>query len=258
MAYLTLEQHMSYQQDGFVIVDNVFNEQEIAAMIGEIEGGGGRVDDNLRKRADTSGRTANLSLWYDLGDDIWSYASTKPAIVNGARVLLREEIAFFHGKVMLKEAMSGGKWEWHQDYGYWYNDGFVYPRMLSAYVALDRATQENGCLKVLRGSHLMGRANHEAVAGQTGIDPQRVSFYEGLFETVYCELEPGSVLFFHCNLLHASNANLSKHHRRAFILCFNALANPFIASFGKNGPNDFACPTSTEDAMMRFITEAVS
>ena len=254
MSYLTPQHRVDYERNGYTILDNVFNEQELAAMIANIEGGGGRVSENLRKRADTTGRTANLSLWTDIGDDIWGYATRKPAIVNGVRVLMGEDVAFFHGKVMLKEAKSGGKWEWHQDYGYWYNQGFVFPRMMSAYIALDRATTENGCLQVLSGSHLLGRANHEQVGDQTGIDPRRVSHYEALFETVYCELEPGSVLFFHSNLLHSSAPNLSEHHRRAFILCFNGLTNPHMDDFGHAGAQTVPCPVGTEDEMMQYIT----
>lgn len=85
---------------------------------------------------------------------------------------------------MLKEAHTGA-WEWHQDYGYWYDQGFLFPRMLSAFVSLDQATRENGCLSVLRGSHRIGDAN----------------------------------------LLHTSSPNESDHHRRSFITAYNALGN---------------------------------
>ena len=64
-----------------------------------------------------------------------------------------EEITFFHGKVIFKEAKKGGAWEWPQDYGYCYDEGFAFPRMISASIAIDRATKKNGCLEVLRGSH---------------------------------------------------------------------------------------------------------
>jgi ectoine hydroxylase-related dioxygenase (phytanoyl-CoA dioxygenase family) len=243
---------MDYHRDGYVLLDNVFSQDEVNVMIAEIEGGSERIQANLRKRADTTGRTANLAVWYSLEDDVWSAASTRPGLVNGVRMLMGEDVAFFHGKVMLKEAGTGGSWEWHQDYGYWYNDGFVYPRMLSAFVALDAATVENGCLKVLKGSHRMGRVNHDKVAGQTGIDPRRVAHYERLFELVHVEMSPGSVLFFHSNLLHSSGPNDSDKHRRSFIVCFNALANPFMSDLGGNGPNDFACPVGAEDGVMKF------
>ena len=38
------------------------------------------------------------------------------------------------------------------DYGYWYKNGCLYPLMVSAMIAIDRATKENGCLQVLKVS----------------------------------------------------------------------------------------------------------
>lgn len=60
-----------------------------------------------------------------------------------------------------KEPRVGGAWEWHQDYGYWYKNGFLYPEdMISVMVALTDATIENGCLQVLKGTHKMQRIEH--------------------------------------------------------------------------------------------------
>ena len=67
--------------------------------------------------------------------------------------------------ITAKEPREGGAWEWHQDYGYWYNNGCLFPLMASAMIALDRCTKANGCLQVLRGSHLMGRIDHGLLDG---------------------------------------------------------------------------------------------
>ena len=101
--------------------------------------------------------------------------SASPRIVNGVRALLREDVYHWHSKVMLKEPRQGGAWEWHQDYGYWYHDGAPYPRLLSCMIALDPATRENGCLKVLVGSHLLGRLDHGRQGSQVGADPERIA-----------------------------------------------------------------------------------
>ena len=42
----------------------------------------------------------------------------------------------------------------------------------------------------------------------------------------YIELEPGDALFFHSNLLHRSEANLSDSPRWSIISCYNSLTNP--------------------------------
>ncbi|MEM7031252.1 MAG: phytanoyl-CoA dioxygenase family protein [Chloroflexota bacterium] len=247
--YLTEDRVADFHRDGYVLVESLFNEGEVSAMLAAVEAGG-RVADTARDTADDSGKAAKLAIWFELGDDIWSAISTHPGIVNNVRILLGEEVAFFHGKVMLKEKRTGGRWEWHQDYGYWYDQGYAYPRMISAFIALDPATRENGCLQVLRGSHKLGRLNHGQVGTQTGAEEARLAQIEQMLERVYCEMTPGSVLFFHCNLLHGSGPNESEYHRRAFITCYNALANPQFAE-----PKTFEqrpCPVSTVDAILRY------
>jgi ectoine hydroxylase-related dioxygenase (phytanoyl-CoA dioxygenase family) len=97
--------------------------------------------------------------------------------------------------------------------------------MASCLIALDRATRENGCLQVLRGSHHMGRIEHGRFGGQTGADPERVEAAVKRMELVYCEMEPGTALFFHSNLLHCSAANLSDTSRWSIICCYNAARN---------------------------------
>ena len=246
--FLTPVHVADYKRDGYVLVPNIFSPREVELMLREVEGGDSVAQTTYGKE-DAGGRQAKLAIWHELGDDIWAAASTHPHIVNAVRILMCEEIAFFHGKVMLKEARSGGALEWHQDYGYWYQQGFLFPRMMSAFVALDAATIENGCLQVLRGSHLLGRLDHGQVGNQTGTDPSRVAEAETYFEHVHCEMTPGSVLFFDCNLLHSSAPNNSEYPRRSFIVCYNALSNPQL---GAQYFEDRPCPVSAPDAILQF------
>lgn len=245
--YLTTDHVAEYQRNGYLLVPELFNAQEVATMLAAVEGGD-RVAGTTRATDDAEGKSARLAIWFDLGNDIWTTISTNPRIVNNIRILMGEEIAFFHGKVMLKESHSGGAWEWHQDYGYWYDQGYAYPRMMSVFVALDPATRENGCLQVLRGSHHLGRLNHGQVGTQTGAEENRMHQIESMLERVYCEMTPGSALFFHCNLLHGSGPNESDHHRRAFIICYNALTNPQFAE--KQTSDSVPCPVSPDDALV--------
>jgi ectoine hydroxylase-related dioxygenase (phytanoyl-CoA dioxygenase family) len=92
-------------------------------------------------------------------------------------------------------------------------------------IAVDRATKENGCLQVLKGSHLIGRIDHLKIGDQTGADMERVKVAMERLELVHCELEPGSAIFFHCNLLHCSAQNKSEFPRWALICCYNTRRN---------------------------------
>jgi len=129
---------------------------------------------------------------------------------------------------MIKEAFVGGKWEWHQDYGYWYSNGCLAPKMLSVMVALNEHTIENGCLHVMPRSHHLGRVTHTTTGTQAGADMERVRLAEMQFGVKPVLLQPGDAIFFHCNLLHASPQNKSQSQRWSIITAYNARSNdPF-------------------------------
>jgi len=123
------------------------------------------------------------------------------------------------------EELEGGAWAWHQDYGYWYHNACLFPLMASCFIAIDPNTRANGCMQVLRGSHHLGRIEHGATGGQTGADPDRVAQAAKVLDHVHVELDPGDALFFHCNLLHRSDANRSADPRWSLICCYNAARN---------------------------------
>jgi ectoine hydroxylase len=145
--------------------------------------------------------------------------------VNRMEQILGGEVYHYHTKMMLKEPRVGGAWEWHQDYGYWYHNGCLFPYLASCLIAVDRATKENGCLQVLVGSHLMGRVEHSKTGDQTGADMNVVNAAIERLPLVHVEAEPGDALFFHCNLLHRSDQNRSPNPRWSLICCYNAARN---------------------------------
>ena len=101
----------------------------------------------------------------------------------------------------------------------------------SCWIALNHADRANGCLQVIRGSHQAGRIEHGVYSTQHCADPERVEQLLDRLDLVYCELDPGSAVFFHCNTLHRSDANSSERNRWNLICCYNAARNdPFFPS----------------------------
>jgi hypothetical protein len=251
---LTSAEVEAFDPDGLVAVDGVLSQAEVEVVLREIEEGA-RLEATTFQAADSAGRASPLALWTDIRDDVYGAVSAHPGIVDRARTLLREDVYHWHSKVMLKKAgKEGGAWEWHQDYGYWYHDGCPYPRMISVMVALDPATRKNGCLKVLVGSHQLGRLDHGKVGGQQGADADRLRAVENMLDVYYWEAKPGSALFFNCNTLHASEPNLSDRPRRAYICAYNAFSNVPVMGEGHGKP--VPIPPSGEDGILRFATAA--
>jgi ectoine hydroxylase-related dioxygenase (phytanoyl-CoA dioxygenase family) len=219
-----------FHDDGFLIVEGLFKPDEVQ-LLGRIARADHELTTGAAGRRDGEGGVVRLSVRNVLEDDIYSAFARCRRIVDTVEKLLGGEVYHFHHKMILKEPRIGGAWEWHQDYGYWYDNGCLFPDLASCMVAVDRATRSNGCLQVLRGSHRMGRLTHGPVGDQTGADPERVQAALGRLEKVFCVLEPGDAIFFHCNLLHRSDRNDSDLPRWALICCYNtARNNPYKES----------------------------
>jgi len=176
--------------------------------------------ENSHAVLDSDGRESKLTLWYEPGDDVFGRLSCSDLLLDYMQAFLGGPVSFFHAKLMNKEPRVGGKWEWHQDYGYWYEDGFPRSDMGSCFVALDKCTEENGALKVIPESHTYGRLEHGVTGQQAGADLDALSPILDKHGSILCEMEPGDALFFHANTLHASGPNLSEHSRRILISSF--------------------------------------
>ncbi len=228
-SLLSEAQRADYERDGFVVIRQLFDAQEIGLMREAIETDP-QLRESLYERHDASGKATRMATWNHPGDSVYGLAARTHRVVDTMEDMLGGEVYHYHSKLTAKEPKVGGAWEWHQDYGYWYHNGCMFPYMASVMVALDKTTRENGCLQVLRGSHVAGRVDHGVLPGeQVGADPRRVEQMLKTMELVYAELAPGDGLFFHANVMHRSDQNRSEHRRWTVLFCYNAARNnPYL------------------------------
>ena len=214
----------AFRTDGFVIKRGFYTSNEMAVLKNSYE-----VDRAIRTRAygvdDGHGGATEIALWNSPGEDSFGALARGRRIVDAATTLLGGEVYHYHSKITMKRPGAGGTWVWHQDYGYWYQNGCLYPDMLTAAIPLDPMTEANGCLQVMAGSHHMGRIEHGMVGAQTGADPARVERAARSLATVPFHGDPGDVMFFHSNTLHTSAPNRSQTHRNLLLVAFNTRAN---------------------------------
>jgi ectoine hydroxylase-related dioxygenase (phytanoyl-CoA dioxygenase family) len=215
-----------FARDGFVVARALFDAEEVRLLAEITRRLLASADPHALDRHDAAGNVTRLSLRNALDDaDVFSATVRCQRVAATVGALLEAEVYHYHHKVMIKDARTGGAWEWHQDYGYWYENGCLYPDMASCMVAISAHTRENGCLQVVPGSQRLGRLEHALAGDQVGARPERVAEVLRRLPVRHCELAPGDALFFHANLLHRSDANGSEEARLSLIDCFNAAHN---------------------------------
>jgi hypothetical protein len=135
---LSPQQIENYNNDGFVIVRDFLKKEEIKKLYSIATDDGA-----LRKHAfdlnDQSGKKTKLTLWYTPGNDAFGLLTKSERMINSVDKLMdgNSPVCHFHSKLMQKEPWVGGAWEWHQDYGYWYKNEFLFPgQMMSVMIAI--------------------------------------------------------------------------------------------------------------------------
>ena len=216
MTLLTEIHENQFKDQGFLILKNLFDEEEIK-LLKESAIFDKELDKQSVSRLDENGKKVRLALWNHPGDGIYGMFARCNKLVDKMEQILGGEVYHYHSKMILKDPEIGGAWEWHQDYGYWYNFGCLQPLMASAMIAVDQATKENGCLQVASGGHkgplrkLFKRENNKMKMEEISNEP----FPE---TDTFVEVKKGTLVLLHGRLPHYSCENTSSHSRHAYTL----------------------------------------
>lgn len=232
--WLTGDQIEAYHRDGYLLVPGFFSPEETApacAALARDPSIGGRIehvhDGASETREDRrNGYRLDYIGWFREGDDWIGTCTRLQRIVKGAAALIGEPVYHYHSKLVRKPKEDSGTLVWHQDYGGWYQDGCVRPDMLTCVIALTDATEESGCLRLLEGSHKLGRVDRiPDDHAYASINPQRLARILARFEEVSAVMCRGDGLFFHGNLVHSSGPNTAGYDRWLLELSYNGMSN---------------------------------
>ncbi len=149
----------------------------------------------------------------------------QPSLVNRLRQLLGPELVIplaHHNCIMTKQPEFSSDTGWHQDIRYW---SFTRPELVSVWLALGPETKQNGCLRLIPGTHRMTFERHRF--------DDDLFLREGVAENVPliesqipAELEPGDVLFFHCRTFHAASRNYTPDPKFSVVFTVRPADNP--------------------------------
>ena len=217
-------QYNFFWRHGYVVIPDLFDNEEVN-LLQQAVNADSNIADKAMQLADNQGGRASLAIWNEPGDDIFGALTRCNRIVDSCEHLLGSEVYHYHSKVTAKAPHSKGSWIWHQDYGYWYDNGILAPHLVSVMTAIDATTKANGCLQVIDRSHSLGRLDHRMHGDQAGADPERVNEILKTYARIHVELSAGDSVFFHANTLHRSDGNTTNQSRNVFISSYNRADN---------------------------------
>jgi ectoine hydroxylase-related dioxygenase (phytanoyl-CoA dioxygenase family) len=204
-----------YKSKGYLLVKGLFNPLEVEQMRDAVEG--------IIQRAVIAKRDSNsawqgdyiapeelkklvLKGFHDLHyhDSVFMRAVMHPNMVAVLSQIIGPNVQLHHTKMLVKPPEIGAAFPMHQDYPYFPHERHS---MLAASIHLDRADEENGCLRVIPGSHIQGSLPH---VGSYYLNHKQYPIKEG----TSCPAEAGDVLFFNYLTIHGSEVNRSNRTRR--------------------------------------------
>ena len=232
----------TFWKQGFVVLRGAFTRAEMATLKDIITKHADMQAFAARAKERSAGGTRpsfeTIFVWNDTARrDACAKATRSRRIMERLEAIFEDEVYVYHNKIALKYPGIVG-FSHHQDYWYWYQMGCVYPDMCTAMIAVDRQTEENGCLRLVEGSHRLGRVEHVYRDGisDSGVDPERLAEIKKRMPEVPIELEVGDVAIFHCNTIHSSADNHSANSRIGLLGCYNTKHNdPYKQAHGHPG-----------------------
>lgn len=226
-----------FQRDGYIIVRGMGDasitermlqatlegvEQDIAPIEYEAELHYPGAPDSLESEG---GKTIRrLKQAHGRGEVFTEWLSS-PDLTTRLRQLLGPDVVMplaHHNCIMTKQPQYSSDTGWHQDLRYW---SFERPELVSVWLALGNENAENGCLRVIPGTHRMnfdGRRLDEDLF----LRPDLPENQELIGRQVFAELSPGDVLFFHGRTFHMASRNYTDQPKFSAVFTFRPADNP--------------------------------
>jgi phytanoyl-CoA hydroxylase len=217
-----------YQRDGYVVVEDLLSDDEVERVKSRIQEyvAGDRTETEFSRMLepdvdaeafDHGGDPVRKFEGVGMAreDEVFADLAHHDGILEVVEQLQGPNLSLLRSAAMLKPPQVGSEKKFHQDAAYYPIQPMDH---VTVWIALDEATTENGCMRVVSGAHTDGLIGHEALEYETDITISDRDY--GLDDTVPLPMEPGSVLFQHCLLPHYTAPNTTESWRRGFILAY--------------------------------------
>jgi ectoine hydroxylase-related dioxygenase (phytanoyl-CoA dioxygenase family) len=218
------EQVDFFQKNGFLVVENLLEEGELAALRSRVDlvasGDAVHIDSaqlqvepdveaGKEKTPETYAASLRKMSHVAFHDDVFMSHARNPKVLDVVESLLGPDLKLYQDQVFMKPPRVGSRQRYHQDMPL----GFQIdpPDMVTCWAALDDATIENGCLWMLPGTHLNG-----VIDKAVWEEMEEKALRGDLGEEVPIPLKAGSCGFHHGLTLHSSRPNRTDRSRRGY------------------------------------------
>ena len=247
---LSAEQLADFEKNGFLILDAVFTESEVAALRSESsELLTDVTTKNLKEviREPNSGAVRSVFRAHKLSQPI-EEVTNDHRLTRIAQGLLGDAVYIHQTRVNFKPGFKGTEFYWHSDFETWHvEDGMPRMRALSMSITLTENHADNGPLLLIPGSHktfvtCTGETpdnHHEKSLRKQQFGVPSDEAVSHLIETngiARAECKAGSVIVFDCNTVHGSSSNITPDPRANIFVVYNAMANAVIDPFCTQPP----------------------
>lgn len=249
-APLSREQVTWFDRDGYLVLENLFSDEEIAFLQSEAGTLLGNPDALEAETVITEpgGRAIRSIFKIHAQSRVLARLAADERLAGIARFLLGDEVYIHQSRLNYKPGFQGKEFYWHSDFETWHvEDGMPRMRALSMSILLAKNTPHNGPLMLIPGSH----RTFLTCVGETPEDHYRMSLKRQEYgvpdENSLAELahengivaptgKPGTVVIFDCNIMHGSNGNITPFPRANAFLVYNAVSNALETPFGVAKP----------------------
>lgn len=239
-----------YEEKGFLFLDHIFDDREIADMQKQMQSL--RDSDAIKQREEsiTEASSGDVRSVFDVHrlSGFFQKIAQDPRLIRIAEYLLGDEVYLHQTRLNYKPGFRGKEFYWHSDFETWHvEDGMPHMRALSMSITLTPNDHHNGPLLLIPGSH----HTYIPCVGDTpennylfSLKKQNVGVpddasLQSLIEQNGIEAavgQPGRIILFDCNVLHGSNGNITSAPRSNLFFVYNALSNRVDLPFGNTAP----------------------
>ena len=249
-APISQAQAREYEAKGYLICKGLFSTDEIDRLIevsAELRANGQRIrtEDLVTEPGSDAVRTI---FRLDEHSPLFARLAADTRIADVARFLLNDAVYLHQSRLNYKPGFIGKEFYWHSDFETWHaEDGMPRMRAVSASILLTDNSALNGPLMLIPGSHMhfiscQGETpdgNHKTSLKQQKVGVPSNEALEKLAAKAGLEAATGpagTVVFFECNTMHASNSNVTPFPRSNAFFVYNAMSNQPVAPFAARAP----------------------